>query len=132
VLAPHPAKAEFDAFWLAGGRLVDWGPLPDGCNELLRRTEAALARGGRIGELGAHVAPDEVDELRIIDRWLASHPEAPRLMLSPAPDQASLAAFAARGSASPREVDYLAAGTSASQGELHDLAGDRVGSDLDG
>ena len=118
VLAPHPAKPEFDAFWLAGGRLVDWGPLPVGSAELARRTEAALARGGRIGELGAHVAPDEVDELRIIDRWLASHPDAPRLMLQPVPDRASLAAFAARGSASQRELD--------------DLAADRVGADVDG
>jgi DNA polymerase-3 subunit epsilon len=131
VLAPHPAKAEFDAFWLAGGRLVDWGPLPDGSDELARRTEAALAQGGRVGELGAHVAPDQVDELRIIDRWLASHPDAPRLMLSPAPDRASLAAFAARGSASPREVDYLAVCPSASQGELDDLAADAVGAELD-
>ncbi len=104
VLAPHPAKPLFDAFWLAGGRLVDWGPMPEDSDELARRTEAALARGGRIGELGAHVAPDEVDELRIIDRWLASHTDAPRLILQPAPDRATLAAFVARGP-SPLEVD---------------------------
>jgi DNA polymerase-3 subunit epsilon len=135
VLAPHPAKPRFDAFWLAGGRLVDWGPMPEDSDELARRTEVAVARGGRSGELGAHVAPDEVDELRIIDRWLASHPDAPRLILQPAPDRATLAAFVAGGPASPREVDagpYLAACTLASQGELDDLAGDRVGSDLDG
>jgi DNA polymerase-3 subunit epsilon len=132
VLAPHPAKPEFDAFWLAGGRLVDWGPLPDGSDELARRTEAALARGGRIGELGAHVAPDEVDELRIIDRWLASHPAAPRLMLSPAPDRASLTAFVARGAASERELDDFAVRGSASERELDDLAADPIGADLDG
>jgi DNA polymerase-3 subunit epsilon len=103
VLAPHPAKPEFDAFWLAGGRLVDWGPLPDGSDELARRTEAALDRGGRIGELGAHVAPDEVDELRIIGRWLASHPDAPRLMLQPALDRESLTAFTA-GAASAQVI----------------------------
>jgi DNA polymerase-3 subunit epsilon len=103
VLAPHPAKPEFDAFWLAGGRLVDWGPLPDGSDELARRTEAALDRGGRIGELGAHVAPDEVDELRIIGRWLASHPDGPRLMLQPALDRESLTAFTA-GAASAQVI----------------------------
>jgi DNA polymerase-3 subunit epsilon len=102
VLAPHPAKPQFDAFWLAGGRLVDWGPMPEDSDELARRTQAALARGGRIGELGAHIAPDEVDELRIIDRWLASHPDLPRLILRPAPDRATLAAFVARGSTSPQ------------------------------
>jgi DNA polymerase-3 subunit epsilon len=110
VLAPHPARPEFDAFWLAGGRLVDWGPLPDDSDELARRTQTALSRGGRLGELGAHVGPDEVDELRIIDRWMASHPGTPRLILSPAPDRSALAAFTARGSASQRELDHLAAG----------------------
>ena len=28
VLARHPVKERFDAFWLVRGRLVDWGPLP--------------------------------------------------------------------------------------------------------
>ena len=60
VLARHPVKERFDAFWIVRGRLVDWGPLP-GQSELVERTEAALARppgarvvpGGR-GRRGAH------------------------------------------------------------------------------
>jgi DNA polymerase III subunit epsilon len=71
---PHPTDPDnADAFWLAGGRLVDWGPWPDDPDELERRTEAALHREGRRGELGAHVPPDEVDEIRIVASYLASH-----------------------------------------------------------
>jgi len=70
----HPTDPDnADAFWLAGGRLVDWGPWPDDPDELERRTEAALHREGRRGELGAHVPPDEVDEIRIVASYLASH-----------------------------------------------------------
>jgi DNA polymerase-3 subunit epsilon len=94
VLAEHPSDKRRDAFWLVGGRLVDWGPMPD-LDELERRTEAALARGGRIGELGAHVPPDEVDEVRIVAAWLASHPESPRLVLEPKPARPSLESFVA-------------------------------------
>jgi DNA polymerase-3 subunit epsilon len=87
VLAEHPADpARRDVFWLVGGRLVDWGPLPDDRDELAERTEAALRRGGRTGEIGAHVPPDEVDEVRIVATYLASHPELPQLLLHPAPD----------------------------------------------
>ena len=43
VVAQHPVKERFDAFWIVQGRLVDWGPLP-GATELAERTEAALAR----------------------------------------------------------------------------------------
>jgi DNA polymerase-3 subunit epsilon len=77
VLAPHPSDPERrEAFWLAGGRLVDSGPLPEDPAELRERDEGALRRAGRAGELGAHVPPAEVDEVRIITTWLASHPEA--------------------------------------------------------
>ena len=76
VLAPHPADAtRREAFWLAGGRLVDSGPEPADPAELRRRSALALRRAGRVGELGAHVPPDEIDEVRIITTWLASHPE---------------------------------------------------------
>ncbi len=73
VRCPHPADpSNADAFWLVGGRLVDWGPWPEDADDLRRRSEAALARGGRAGELGAHVPPDEVDEIRIVAGYLAS------------------------------------------------------------
>jgi len=107
VLAAHPNRPRFDAFWLAGGRLLDWGPLSVDLDELERRTEAVLAAAGRSGELGAHVPPDEVDELRIVGRWLAAHPDAPQLVLAPAPDRIALAAFARRDSAFERQLDDL-------------------------
>ncbi len=70
----HPTdSSSADAFWLVGGRLVDWGAWPEDTDELRRRSEAALLRGGRAGELGAHVPPDEIDEIRIVAGYLASH-----------------------------------------------------------
>ncbi len=82
VRTAHPTDAgKFDAFWLAGGRLVDFGSLPADVDELAVRTEAALHRVGRAGELGAHVPPDEIDELRVIASYLASHPDTPQLVL---------------------------------------------------
>jgi DNA polymerase-3 subunit epsilon len=82
ILAAHPVERERqDAFWLAGGRLVDWGPPPDDSGALEERTEIAIRRGGYAGELGAHVPPDEIDELRIIATYLASHPELPQVTL---------------------------------------------------
>ena len=82
ILAPHPVdQNRHDAFWLVGGRLVDWGPAPEDSAVLEERSESAIKRGGRAGELGAHVPPDEVDELRIIATYLASHPELPEVKL---------------------------------------------------
>jgi DNA polymerase III subunit epsilon len=82
ILAAHPVDAERrDAFWLVGGRLVDWGPIPDDPAALEIRNQRALARGGRVGELGAHVPPGEIDELRIIANYLAAHPDMPQLVL---------------------------------------------------
>jgi DNA polymerase-3 subunit epsilon len=105
VLAPHPTEPRFDGFWLAGGRLVDWGPLDDDLGRIEDRTAAAISRGGRAGELGAHVPPDEIDEVRIIGSWLASHPNAPQLALHPAPDRGVLRAFVRESSALERKLD---------------------------
>jgi DNA polymerase III subunit epsilon len=89
VLARHPVKERFDAFWIVQGRLVDWGPLP-GASELVERTEAALSRPpGRTA-----IPADEVDEIRIVASWVAEH-EPPALTLEPAPEQEALAAFVA-------------------------------------
>jgi DNA polymerase-3 subunit epsilon len=96
VVAAHPtAHGTADAFWLAGGRLVDWGAAPARPGELHVRTAAAVRAGGRAGELGAHVPPEEVDEIRIIAAYLASHPRTPVLVLDPPPAAEELAAFAA-------------------------------------
>ena len=81
ILASHPIDASRkDAFWLVGGRLVDWGPTPEDNDDLERRTALAMRRGGRV-ELGAHIPPDEIDELRILATYLDSHPDIPQLML---------------------------------------------------
>jgi DNA polymerase-3 subunit epsilon len=95
LLAAHPVEPRVDAFWLVGGRLLDWGGVPDELDELERRTGAALARGGRVGELGAHVPPDEIDEVRIVATYLASHPDTPQLALEPIPDREVLGGFLA-------------------------------------
>jgi DNA polymerase III subunit epsilon len=82
VLAAHPVDpSRQDAFWLVGGRLLDWGPAPEDSGELEERTRSALTRAGRAGELGAHVPPDEIDELRIIANYLASHPDTTQVAL---------------------------------------------------
>jgi len=121
VLAPHPAAAErWDAFWLVGGRLADWGALPAELAEVERRTAAALARGGRMGELGAHVPPGEVDEVRILGVYLASHPRLPQLVLDPPPSGRRLAAF------------LSACASARAEGELDDLRADPVIADADG
>ena len=117
VLAPHPAQERrFDAFWLVGGRLVDWGPLPGDPEELAGRTAASLRRGGGAGELGAHLPPAEIDEVRILGLWLAAHPETPQLILDPPPPRAGLDAFSTpirstrasrRAVSSERELDHF-------------------------
>ncbi len=93
VIAAHPTEASFDAFWVVGGRLADWGPLRAELEELTERTRLALTRGRRAGELGAHLPPDEVDEVRIIAGFLASHPDTAQLPLDPPPEPETLAKF---------------------------------------
>jgi DNA polymerase-3 subunit epsilon len=120
VLAPHPAGGAPEAFWLVAGRLVDFGALAsDGLEDLTRRTEAALRREGRAGEVGAHVPPGEVDEVRILGSWLASHPDAPQLVLRPAPGREALALLLERACAT----------RSGGEGELDDDGVDLVGAD---
>jgi DNA polymerase-3 subunit epsilon len=133
VLAPHPEADpahQPEAFWLVAGRLVDFGPLAaDGLEDLTRRTEAALRREGRIGEVGAHVPPDEVDEVRILGSWLASHPEAPQLVLRPAPDETALRELLERARCSGGDGETERAGRSGGEGELDDDGLDLVSAD---
>src|SRR5581483_9083024 len=106
VAVRHPTGPQLDGFWLVGGRLVDWGPLDDDLDQLEARTAAALKRAGRIGELGAHVPPDEIDEVRIVGTWLASHPETPQLSLRQLPDRDTLRGFVGEAaSALERKLD---------------------------
>jgi DNA polymerase-3 subunit epsilon len=95
VLAPHPAAAgRFDAFWIVGGRVADWGPLPPDPDEVAARTETVLA-GAPVRGLGGWLPAEELDEARIVGLWLAGHEEARTLELNARPDRAQLAAFTA-------------------------------------
>ena len=72
VVAPPPPgsdgdPAAVDAFWLVGGRVVDWGEVSD-ADELEARTAAALRTRAE-----PWVPPDEVHELRIVSTWMAAH-----------------------------------------------------------
>ena len=94
-LAPHPAeRARSDAFWIVGGRVADWGPLPADAEELAARTDVALAAAPRAVS-AAGCPPTSSTRLRIIGSWLAGHEDARVLELEPRPDQRALAAFTA-------------------------------------
>lgn len=71
VLAPHPrGDAPGDAFWIVGGRVAAWCRATS-AEELARREAQVLARAA--GRPHAHVPAEEIDELRIVATWLASH-----------------------------------------------------------
>jgi len=93
VLAQHPRGGRFDAFWLVGGRVVDWGALGD-LDDVAERTARALRGGDGTGPTSS-LQPDEVDDARIVATWLASRP-APTLDLGRAPGRDELERFVAR------------------------------------
>ncbi len=98
VLAAHPSDAaRRDAFWIVGGRVVDWGALPEDPDELAARTADALRAAPR-PELGGWLRPDEIAEARIIGLWLAAH-EARVHELTPRTDPRALAASLSGSSA---------------------------------
>jgi DNA polymerase-3 subunit epsilon len=95
VLGRHPsAHGRFDAFWIAGGRVVDWGPLPGAPEELLARSVAAVRATPR-RELGGWLPAGEVAEARLVGAWVAAH-EPPRLELHADTTSAQLAEFVRR------------------------------------
>ena len=84
VLAPHPqARGRFDAFWIAGGRVVDWGALPPATRPSWRRAARPRCAPSRGRELGGWLPAGEVAETRLVGAWLAAH-EPPALELDPA------------------------------------------------
>jgi DNA polymerase-3 subunit epsilon len=99
VLAAHPARADHDAFWVVGGRVADWGPLPEDAVEVADRTAVALRRAVPAAQ-GGWLPAEELDEARIVGAWLAGN-EAPALELDPPPDAARLAAFTGGVSSAP-------------------------------
>ncbi len=78
VLARHPAKERWDAFWIVAGRVADWSELPEP-DELAARTEAALERRPHSARRPA-IPVEEVDEIRIVQSWIAAN-EPPQLEL---------------------------------------------------
>jgi DNA polymerase III subunit epsilon len=96
VLAKHPAKERWDAFWVVAGSVVDWGTLPEP-GELAERTERALEKQPRRQQ---PVAPEQVDEIRIVHTWIAAH-DPPLLELDPAPARADLERWAKRAAGLP-------------------------------
>jgi DNA polymerase III subunit epsilon len=100
VLAEHPRGERFDAFWLVGGRVVDWGPLA-AIDDVMQRTERAL-RGGDGTGATACLAPDEVDEARIVATWLDGH-EARTLDLHSGAERSALERFLPSAHAAPVE-----------------------------
>ncbi len=118
LLAPHPTDASrHDAFWLVAGRLLDWGELPQDLDEVWERTRLTVARGGRL-EVGAHVPPDEIDEVRILASYLASHPRIDQLALEPLPSREALGRFLAGAGSRERQRE---AGAGSSERQRHDL-----------
>ncbi len=110
VLVSHPAdRLRRDGFWLVGGRLAEWGAVPGDPAAALERTRAALRKGGRAGELGAHVPPHELDEVRIVATYLASHPLLPSLDLDPPPSLELLERFL--GGSAERQLDDHSVGS---------------------
>ncbi|HEV3001733.1 MAG TPA: exonuclease domain-containing protein [Solirubrobacteraceae bacterium] len=89
VLAGEDGVEGVDAFWLVGGRVVDWGPV-DSLADVVARTEAALAVRAE-----PYVPADEVQEQRIVSTWLDAHQVA-TLELEPRPSRAALEGFAQR------------------------------------
>jgi DNA polymerase-3 subunit epsilon len=93
VLAAHPsASGRFDVFWLVGGRVIDWGMLPESPAEIGARTDEALRA------VGAHLRPEEVDEVRLVGGWIASH-GVRALELSPRPSVSQIERFVASAGA---------------------------------
>jgi DNA polymerase-3 subunit epsilon len=80
VLASHPAKSLWDAFWVVGGRVVDWGALPADASEISERTASAMKAAVQSSRPGsaASVPAAEVDEVRIVASWVARN-EPPTL-----------------------------------------------------
>jgi DNA polymerase-3 subunit epsilon len=97
VLASHPAKPLWDAFWLVAGRVVDWGALPSDARVISERTASAMRWADRSTHPGsaASVPAAEVDEVRIVASWVARN-EPPMIELDD-PDEAASWALAEAG-----------------------------------
>jgi DNA polymerase-3 subunit epsilon len=101
VLAPHPeAAGRFDALWIAGGRVVDWGAV-DG-TPLAPRSARAFIRAPAPGRLGGWLPADAIPETRLVGAWIAAN-EPPVLELGPRTTEADLRAFLASSGGERRQ-----------------------------
>jgi DNA polymerase-3 subunit epsilon len=95
VLAPHPEeKGRFDAIWIAGGRVVDWGP-GETAAELAPRSARAYAEAPASASLGGWLPADAVAEARLVGAWIAAN-QPPALELGARTGKAAHTAFLAR------------------------------------
>jgi DNA polymerase-3 subunit epsilon len=101
VLADAPDGDAWEAFWLVGGRVADWGPLPEPA-QVVERSAAALRHAA------APLLPAETAQARIAASWVAAN-EPHRLDLSPAPTVARVERFLRAAGAAPCASDARAA-----------------------
>jgi DNA polymerase-3 subunit epsilon len=95
VLAPHPeAAGRFDAIWIAGGRVVDWGP-GDTAPELAPRSARAYAAAPAAASLGGWLPADAVAEARLVGAGLGAT-QPPALELGARTGETAHTAFLAR------------------------------------
>jgi DNA polymerase-3 subunit epsilon len=100
VIARHPAKPLLDAFWVVGGRVAEWGPMPS-AEDAAARARHALERRPPPG--GATWVPQEdLDEVRIVATWLAAHPDAVQVELEAACEPDAVGRAARRAVATDR------------------------------
>ena len=94
VLAPHPeAAGRFDAIWIAGGKVVDWGAV-DG-SPLAPRSLRALRHAPAPNKLGGWLPADAVAEARLVGAWIAAN-DPPSLELGARTGETAHEAFVAR------------------------------------
>jgi DNA polymerase-3 subunit epsilon len=104
LIAQHPSDAgRADAFWIVGGRVVDWGPLPPAPEPeaIVARTGMAL-RGAPQAGVGGWLPAGELDEARLVGAWLAGHEDARVLELDPVPGREAVARFVGAALTPPR------------------------------
>ncbi len=102
VLADAPAGDAWEAFWLVGGRIADWGALPGDPREVAARAATAVRAAPR------PLAPDEIAEAHVAASWIAAN-EPYTLALDPPPDAARIARFLERCGVMPAASAALAA-----------------------
>ena len=93
VLADSPDGERWEAFWLTGGRVADWSPLPPPA-EIAARSAVALRRGD------VPLRPAEIAQARVASAWVASN-EPHALDLAPLPGEERIARFLDRAGATP-------------------------------